>query len=179
MLYGHDLSKSRPGIAGLKGELKEKPMRWNLCGVTLPALAMVLTIPVAAAQPNNTNLYVQCSFYPQGENCDQAYQQALRDDSPAAASVRDAFHYYARYLKRGSVGLTDDDKRYLSQNEIWPPFDFDPADTAGLHYVINDPSLIQKSDERRSAVNAFIARAVQAELYCGTNQCAGSDTSAN
>ncbi len=147
-------------------------MRWNFWAHALPALALLLALPVAAAEAQTTdmNLYVRCSFYPQGTGCARAYQQALRDDSPAATSVRDAFKYYVRYLKPDSAGLTDDDKRYLAQNEIRIPFDLSAANLAGLHNVINDPGLAS-ANARRTAVNGFIARAVQAELYCGTSSC--------
>jgi hypothetical protein len=148
-------------------------MRFHLPGLTMPALALVMAMPAASAQTptNDAALYVRCSFYPQGPGCEGAYKQALHDDSPAAASVRDAFHYYARYLKPDSGGLTEEDKRYLAQNDIQVPFDLTPADGAGLHNVINDGSLAKQPDERRAAVNGFIGRAVQAELYCGTSPC--------
>ncbi len=148
-------------------------MRPNFWCHALPTLAVFLTVPVvdARAQTNDMNLYVRCSFYPQGRGCERAYQQALRDDSPAASSVRDAFKYYARYLKPDLTGLTDNDKRYLAQNEIRAPFDLSAANLAGLHNVINDSGFASDPNARRTAVNGYIARAVQAELYCGTSSC--------
>jgi hypothetical protein len=178
MACSRRLSKLRPDIAGLKGVLKEKPMRFNLYGSLLPALAMLAIMPAASAQTptQNADLYVPCSFYPQGTGCEAAYRQALHDDSPAAASVRAVFQSYARYLKPDRGGLTEEDKRYLAQNDIQMPFDLTAADTAGLHNVINDGSLAKNPDERRAAVNAFIGRAVQAELYCGTSPCQTGST---
>ncbi len=153
-------------------------MMRNFCFYTaLPAFAalVVAATTPAQAQTPDMNLYVQCSFYPQGKGCERIYQQALHDDGPAAIAVRDAFKYYARYLKSDSTGLTDDDKRYLAHNEIRAPFDLNTANLAGLHNVINDPDLAADPTARRTAVNGFIARAVQAELYCGISNCQSED----
>ena len=156
-------------------------MRLKLCKLALPIAAMLVITPTARAQTatNDAALYIPCSFYPQGTGCDGVYKQALHDDSPAAASVRAAFQYYARYLKPVGSGLSDDDNRYLAQNDIRVPFDLNAADTAGLHNVINDGALAKNPDERRAAVNGFIGRAVQAELYCGTNRCEAGGTALN
>jgi hypothetical protein len=90
--------------------------------------------------------------------------------SPGAASVRGAFEHYARYLKPENAGLTEDDKSYLVQNGI-RYFELNRDNIKGLHNVINDPVLAKDAERRRTEVNAFIARAVQAELYCGTSGC--------
>ena len=137
------------------------------------ALVAVLLAAASSAMAENAapDRYVRCSFYPQGKGCDQTYQLALRDPSPGAASVPDAFEHYARYLKPASEGLTEDDKLYLKQNEIRVPSDLEAADLAGLHNVIHDPILVGNEAAKRTAVNAFIARAVQAELYCGISEC--------
>jgi len=84
--------------------------------------------------------------------------------------VRNAFEHYARYLKPENAGLTEDDKSYLAKNEI-RYFELNRDNLAGLHNVINDPALAKDAERRRMEVNAFIARAVQAELYCGTSGC--------
>jgi hypothetical protein len=129
----------------------------------------------ANAQPTDTpaanviTLYTQCSFHPQGPGCPAAYQKALKDDSPDAAAVRDAFRYYARYLGTDNGGLTDADRQRLKQDGITLPKGLDAADLAGLHNVTNDPGLA--ADTRPAAVNNFLNRAVEAELYCGLNTC--------
>ncbi|MDB5188353.1 MAG: hypothetical protein JWO50_873, partial [Candidatus Kaiserbacteria bacterium] len=101
-------------------------MRWHLGRYAvlraLPVLLLLATMS-AWAQTTDTNLYIHCSFYPQGDGCERVYQQALRDQGPLAASVRDAFKYYARYLRPASAGLTDDDRRYLGRNQIRMPFE--------------------------------------------------------
>ena len=122
------------------------------------------------AQAQSPDPYVRCSFYPQGAGCEQVYKQASRDTSPGAASVRNAFEHYARYLKPENAGLTEDDKSFLAKNEI-RYFELNRENLAGLHNVINDPVLAKDAERRRVEVNAFIARAVQAELYCGTSGC--------
>jgi hypothetical protein len=148
-------------------------MRWNICGrkALLVVAGILLAATTAAEAQSDINLYVRCSFYPQGKGCDQAYQQARRDPSPSAVSVREAFEHYLHYLKPATSVLTDGDKRYLVQNEIRAPFELRAADLAGLHNVINDPSLANDPAAKRLAVNGFIARAVQAELYCGADGC--------
>jgi hypothetical protein len=125
-----------------------------------------------AARAQTADPYVRCSFYPQGAGCEQVLQQALRDSSPGAASVRNAFAHYARYLKPGNAGLSAEDKAYLVQNGI-RLFELQKENLEGLHNVINDPALVKDTEARRMEVNAFIAHAVQAELYCGRNRCSG------
>ena len=180
MRFDAFLSKARLVDRRLRKEsvVKEIPMHRNSYGrnawLALAAILLATATP-ARALDDGVDRYVRCSFYPQGKGCDQAYQQALHDVSPAAASVRDAFKHYAHYLRPDTSGLSDDDKRYLVQNEIRAPFDLSAANLAGLHNVINDPSLAGDPTARRLAVNAFIAHAVQAELYCGTGGCQDDD----
>jgi hypothetical protein len=175
------LSKARPAERRPRKEspAKEVPMHRNSyrqkVWLALGAILLAAGTP-AKALDDGVDRYVRCSFYPQGKGWDQAYQQALHDVNPAAASVRDAFEHYARYLKPDTSGLTDNDKRYLVQNEIRTPFDLSAANLAGLHNVVNDPSLAGDPTARRLAVNGFIARAVQAELYCGTSGCQDDDS---
>ena len=49
--------------------------------------------------------------------------------------------------------------------------DLEPEDQAGLHAVISDPTLRSNANALQLAVNGFLGRAVQAELYCGFNTC--------
>jgi len=137
----------------------------------LTLMCLLLTAGgTVTAQAQTPDPYIRCSFYPQGSGCERVYQEARHDTSPGAASVRNAFEHYARYLKPRNAGLTADDKTYLAQNGI-RFFNLEKGDLEGLHNVINDPALAKDSEGRRAEVNAFIARAVQAELYCGTNSC--------
>ena len=131
---------------------------------------LLLAGATASAQAQSPDPYVRCSFHPQGAGCELVYQLAQHDTSPGAASVRSAFEHYARYLKPENAGLTTDDKSYLAQNEI-RYFELNKDNLEGLHNVINDPVLAKDAERRRTEVNAFIARAVQAELYCGTSGC--------
>lgn len=130
----------------------------------------VLPAAVVAAHAQATDPYVRCSFYPQGTGCKEVLQQAQRDSSPAAASVRNAFEHYVRYLKPENSGLSAEDKTYLAQNGI-RYFDLEKENLEGLHNVINDPAWAKDTVAKRMEVNAFIAHAVQAELYCGRNRC--------
>ncbi len=114
------------------------------------------------------DLYLVCGFYPRPGTCEKVYQQAMRDTSIAAQAVRAEYLGYARYLKGGG-SLTDADRQYLRNNGIWLPAGLTPANQAGLHNVINDPSLSPAS--RHIAVNNFLSRAVEAELYCRLNGC--------
>jgi len=136
---------------------------------TLTCLLLMAGAAVSA-RAQSPDPYVRCSFYPQGTGCEQVYQQALHDISPGAASVRSAFEQYARYLKPENAGLTESDKSYLAQNGI-RYFELNKDNLKGLHNVINDPVLANDAEGRRTEVNAFVARAVQAELYCGTSGC--------
>ncbi|MBN9545312.1 MAG: hypothetical protein J0I19_07555 [Alphaproteobacteria bacterium] len=134
----------------------------------------ILAGAAVSAHAQIADPYVSCSFYPQGTGCQEVLQQALRDSSPAAASVRSAFEQYARYLSPENAGLSADDKVYLVQNGI-RFFDLEKGNLEGLHNVINDPELAKDTEAKRMAVNAFIAHAVQAELYCGRNRCSGEE----
>lgn len=150
----------------------------NLLGAAL-ALAL-LPVPGAAfaqsAQPA-VDVYTLCSFYPQGAPCAALYRQAQNDTSPAALSVRRAFEGYARYLgNAGAAGLTAQDRDYLTANGVPVPDDLSPANQTGLHNVINDPALAANAAERWRAVNNFIGRARQAELYCHFNSCGATPT---
>ena len=136
---------------------------------TLTCLLLMAGAAVSA-RAQSPDPYVRCSFYPQGTGCEQVYQQALHDISPGAASVRSAFEQYARYLKPENAGLTEGDRSYLAQNGI-RYFELNRDNLKGLHNVINDPVLSKDAERRRTEVYAFIARAVQAELYCGTSGC--------
>ena len=138
----------------------------------LTLLALLAAPPPAEAQPA-AELYTLCSFYPQGAPCEAVYQEALKDQSaPPARSVRDAFNYYARYLKPPAQ-FTDADRAWLTDNQITLP-DLSEANLGGLHNVINDPALAGDSAARRNAANNFISRALEAELYCGFNSCSAT-----
>ena len=73
-------------------------------------------------------------------------------------------------MKTAAPGLTPDDRKYLADNHIKLPFDLNAENLGGLHNVINDPAL-SNPQSREMAVQAFLSRAVQAELYCGLNGC--------
>jgi len=114
------------------------------------------------------SLYVLCSFYPKPGACERVYQQAMRDNSIASQAVRAEYTGYVRYL-HGTGLLTEADKQYLRTNNIRLPRELSPANQAGLHNVIHDASLNAQS--RPMAVNNFLSRAVQAEIYCVLNSC--------
>ncbi len=109
-----------------------------------------------------------CTFYPKRGTCEPVYQRALKDNSITAEAVRAEYTGYARYLN-GSSPLTDEDRQYLKETGILVPSDLSVVNQAGLHNVINDPALT--ADARRAAVNNFLSRAVEADLYCGFNNC--------
>lgn len=109
-----------------------------------------------------------CAFYPKPGTCESVYQQAMKDTSISAQAVRAEYTGYARYLN-GTGSLTDADRRYLKDNAVMVPADLSAANQSGLHNVINDPSL--NPDARRAAVNNFLSRAVEAELFCSLNDC--------
>ncbi len=128
------------------------------------------------SEANSTNqakstedLYLLCSFYPKPGTCETVYQRAMRDKSISAQAVRAEYVGYARYLG-GSGTLTEADRRYLRDNNIRVPGGLSAANQTALHNVINDPSLSPSA--RPAAVNNFLSRAVQAEIYCGLNSCA-------
>jgi hypothetical protein len=124
--------------------------------------------PAASAQ----DLYPVCAFYPKPGTSEEVYRQAMRDNSISAEAVRAEYTGYARYLY-GAAALTEADRQFLRNNGIRVPEDLNPANQAGLHNVINDASL--SADARRVAVNNFLSRAVEAELYCGFNSCGTSN----
>lgn len=113
-----------------------------------------------------------CAFYPKPGTCETVYQRAMKDTSITAQAVRAEYTGYARYLN-GTGSLTDTDRQYLKDNGIMVPTDLSIVNQVGLHRVINDPSLTP--DLRRAAVNNFLSRAVEAELYCGFNDCKAAD----
>lgn len=115
-------------------------------------------------------LYLLCSFYPKPGTCESVYRQAMKDTDISAQAVRAEYTGYVRYLG-GSETLTERDRAYLKENQITVPNYLSAANQAGLHNVINDTSL--KADAKRAAVNNFLSRAVQAELYCHVNNCEG------
>lgn len=138
----------------------------------LAATTLVWALPQSswAQDVSVPDLDTACYFYPQGPGCEQVYQRALKDAGPVAISVRDAFEKYARYLQDQTGGLTQEDRRFLKENDIALPFALNASNQAGLHNVINDPAL-RDPVVRRSAVTRFIGHAVQAELYCSTTGC--------
>lgn len=116
--------------------------------------------------------YTKCAFYPQAEVCDQAYKDALADkDNPAAAAVKAEYEGYGRYLKSNGAPLTQQDEAYLQANAIRLPDQLSQAQRSGLHNVIHDPDLQQDQSRKNRAIINFIGRAVQADLYCGFNDC--------
>jgi hypothetical protein len=120
--------------------------------------------PAASAQ----YLYMVCAFYPKPGTCEDVYRQAMRDNSIGAEAVRAEYTGYARYLS-GAAPLTEADRQFLKDNGIRIPEDLAPANQAGLHNVIN--GVWPSADAKRAAVNNFLSRAVEAELYCGLNRC--------
>jgi hypothetical protein len=144
---------------------EEQSMR-TLATVLLSAALAGIPLSLRAQQSDR---YAACSFYPQGAGCDQVYRQALKDNSPSALPVRSAFQDYARYLRMPASELTAEDRRWLEDNGIRLPA-LNPSNQAGLHNLLHDPALKDES-KKRSAVNNFIGRAVQAELYCSFNSC--------
>ena len=137
------------------------------------ACAGFAALPFAAAaqSPISSDAYIQCSFHPQAAPCERIYRQADKDDNPGAAAVKAAYEGYGRYVKAPSPGMNEADRQYLKDNQISLPEDLAPEDLYGLHNVINDPGLKDAADRRR-AVNNYINRAVESELYCGFNGCA-------
>jgi hypothetical protein len=139
-----------------------------------PAIAVTPSTGPSAAQAKPVeDLYMLCAFYPKPGTCEAVYQKALKDNSITAEAVRAEYTGYAQYLN-GSSPLTDEDRQYLKETGILIPSDLSAVNQTGLHNVINDPALT--ADARRAAVNNFLSRAVEAELYCGFNSCE-ADTS--
>lgn len=169
------------------GSLPRGPLsRSGVCRLLLFFL-ICLPLPAAGAQdqPPQTEtadtltadtfaLYTRCSFRPQGSGCAAAYQKALTETSPEAAAVRRAFHDYAHYLTPTGGGLTATDRRFLTDSAIALPQGLTREDLAGLHNVINDPALTTDKTARKAAVNNFLSRAVEAELYCDLSSCKDS-----
>jgi hypothetical protein len=114
------------------------------------------------------DLYLLCSFYPKQGTCESVYRQAMKDTGIAAQAVRAEYMGYVRYLG-GSETLTESDRHYLKENQITVPNYLSTANQAGLHNVINDATLTK--DAKPAAINNFVGRAVQAELYCQVNRC--------
>jgi len=145
-------------------QFRSRLLALALCGLwPLAADAAPAETPSLEAQ------YTHCSFRPQDAECAEVHQAALKDQSTAATSVRDAFTYYARYLAMPPASLTDADRRFLKDNGIALPMDLDAANLSGLHHVIQDPAL--SGEALRAAVTNYLSRAVQAELYCAFNAC--------
>lgn len=141
-----------------------------------PTLAVPSSAKSSAGQNRPAeDLYMLCAFYPKRGTCEPVYQQALKDNSISATAVRAEYTGYARYLN-GSSPLTEADRQYLKESGILVPNDLSAANRAGLHNVINDPALT--ADARRAAVNNFLGRAVEAELYCEFNNCQETHTEA-
>lgn len=145
----------------------------NYRSFILAAALMGLCPLAAAGAPTDTASleaqYIHCSFRPQDAGCAEAHQAALKNDDPAAQSVRDAFTDYGRYLAMPAASLTDQDRAYLKDNNIALPADLDAANLSGLHHVIGDRAL--SGEARRMAVVNYLSRAVEAELYCAFNAC--------
>jgi len=133
-----------------------------------PAPAIIAQAAPTKAAASVQDLYMVCAFYPKPGTCDEVYRQAMRDNSISAQAVRAEYIGYARYLG-GAAALTETDRQFLKDNGIRVPEDLSPANQAGLHNVINDASL--NADNKRAAINNFLSRAVEAELYCGFNSC--------
>ncbi len=118
------------------------------------------------------DLYMLCAFYPKPGTCENIYRRAMQNQSIIAQAVKAEYTGYARYLG-GSASLSYTDRQYLKDHGIWIPGDLSLANQAGLHNVINDASL--GADAKQAAINNFISRAVEAELYCGFNSCEVQD----
>jgi hypothetical protein len=145
-----------------------------LAGLPWAAQGQTTTQTTGQTTPD---LFSLCSFYPQGAPCPAVYQQALKDEAnPASRSVRDAVTYYARYLKT-PASFTDQDRAWLKDNAITLP-DLNQANMGGLHNVIADPALANNAGARRDAVNNYISRALEAELFCGFNKCGDTPSGA-
>jgi hypothetical protein len=133
---------------------------------SLPASVKTATAP--STNGSTQDLYMVCAFYPKPDTCESVYRKAMDDNSITAEAVKAEYKGYARYLS-GNATLNDADRQYLKDNGISVPNDLSAANQAGLHNVISDPSLT--ANEKRVAVNNFLSRAVEAELYCGFNSC--------
>lgn len=143
--------------------------------VVVPFLSLV----AGQAQAESNDPYTACALRPQAPACAMVYHQALKNDVPGAIAVRQAFDHYARYVESPSSGLTQADRRYLKDNQIDMPPNLNSKDLNGVHNVIHDPALQSDPDAKRGAVNNFISRALQAELYCDFNTCTSASGGAS
>jgi hypothetical protein len=148
----------------LQGAPAEELAKANLT----QAIAKPASSTSAGENNSSRDLYLLCAFYPKPGTCERIYGQAMKDTSIWADAVRAEYTGYVRYLG-GTANLTDADRQYLKENSIMIPNDLSAANQAGLHNVINDVTLV--ADAKRAAVNNFVSRAVEAELYCGFNSC--------
>jgi hypothetical protein len=152
-----------------------------MSGLVLASCARAAEFADAGSRPNSAktalsfstsasaqDLYLLCAFYPKPGVCESVYRKAMRDSDITAEAVKAEYLGYARYLG-GNGRLNDADRQYLKDNGIQVPQDLTAANQAGLHNVIGDPTLT--ADEKRAAVNNFLGRAVEAELYCSFNTC--------
>jgi hypothetical protein len=151
--------------------------RWMFAAVVLMGLSLATPLkaeelakidPVPVSTEAAGNDYLLCAFYPKPGTCEGVYRHAMDDSSITAQAVRAEYSGYVRYLD-GAQDLTDADRRYLAENNILMPAGLDARDQAGLHNVIAAPGLT--AQQRLVAVNDFLSRAVQAELYCGFHDC--------
>ena len=143
----------------------------NISRFWAPAFgALLLSSPAFGQQNLLSSNYVLCTLHPQSAPCGAVYREALKQQGPLADAVKSAHAAYAKYVEGGGAGLTDQDRQYLTNNGLGVPADLTPADQAGLHNVINDPAL-KTERQRQAAINNFVSRAIQAELYCGFNAC--------
>jgi hypothetical protein len=165
--------------------LTEEMVSSTSCKIIAVAITLSLGILAATASgqaqiPDSASLYIKCTFYPQAGVCDQVYQTAIAErDNPAAAAVRDEYDGYGRYLKSTSTALTPEDVEYLKDNAVDLPEELSPAQLSGLHNVLTDPALQNDAREKNAAINNFLNRAVEADLYCAFNDCGatgGSNT---
>lgn len=143
-----------------------------LAGLTL-LLGLSVTAAAQSANLSSTispDPYTLCAFHPQSAPCEQLNRQIEKETAPQAQAVRQAWLGYARYLKNPAAALTGQDHIWLQENGISPPVDLSDDDLSGLHYVLADMALKDTAD-RRNAVNNFISRAREAEIFCGFNTC--------
>lgn len=132
----------------------------------LPKLVETATNPSTNASAQD--LYIVCAFYPKPGTCESVYRKAMNDSSINAEAVKAEYMGYAKYLS-GNGSLSDADRQYIKDNAIPVPNNLTAINQTGLHNVISDPALT--ANEKRAAVNNFLSRAIEAELYCGLNSC--------
>lgn len=73
------------------------------------------------------------------------------------------------YEQMPSGGLTADDLRYLTDNQIRVPDELSPVQKIGLHGVINDPKTRNNPATRMAQVNYYLNLAVEQTLRCAIN----------